>query len=189
MRNLFVKTQPAIEPVTADEVKLHSRIDVNDDDTLITLMAAAARQASELYTGRAYITQTLVLTCPCNTAGEIWLPRPPFTSVTGVKVLADDLTWTALTVTTDYKVVTIGDRGLVVIQSPDTTSTYEITFTAGYGAAASSVPAALRQAVLQRAAALYEHRGDGLEAGLKDVPETAKQLENQYRILTVGAGA
>ena len=45
-------TPPALEPVSLDEVKHHLRVDIEDDDALITALITAARQAAESITQR-----------------------------------------------------------------------------------------------------------------------------------------
>ncbi|MBR8344656.1 head-tail connector protein [Burkholderia ambifaria] len=53
---------PAIEPITLAAAKLHLRVDISDDDSLITALIAAARQFAESLTGRSFVTQTWQLT-------------------------------------------------------------------------------------------------------------------------------
>jgi len=50
------------EPVTLAEAKQHARIEITDDDTLISGMITGARQLVERMTNRALITQTWQLT-------------------------------------------------------------------------------------------------------------------------------
>jgi Phage gp6-like head-tail connector protein len=59
---LAVKTAPATEPVTLDEVRAHLRVDFNDDDALITTMMKAARRKIETTYFVSCISQELVLT-------------------------------------------------------------------------------------------------------------------------------
>jgi uncharacterized phiE125 gp8 family phage protein len=54
-----VVTQPASEPITLDEAKLHLRIESNTaDDLFIASLITAARQKAESITRRAFISQT-----------------------------------------------------------------------------------------------------------------------------------
>ncbi len=48
---------PAAEAVTLDEAKAHMRIDIADDDAIVTGLIAAARETIENLTGRKLITQ------------------------------------------------------------------------------------------------------------------------------------
>lgn len=49
---------PAVEPLTLAEVKSHLRVDITDDDALITSLITAARQWVERGINRALITRT-----------------------------------------------------------------------------------------------------------------------------------
>lgn len=55
-------TAPSSEPITRTEAKLHCKVDITDDDTLIDDLIAAARQDAEHETRRALITQQWRLT-------------------------------------------------------------------------------------------------------------------------------
>lgn len=54
---LAMITPPALEPLGLDEIKLHLRIDHDDEDTLLMSTLSAARHYVELRCGRKLITQ------------------------------------------------------------------------------------------------------------------------------------
>lgn len=54
---LKLTTAPAVEPVTLSEAKAHLRLDISDDDALITTLITAARVHAENVCRRAFVTQ------------------------------------------------------------------------------------------------------------------------------------
>ncbi len=51
-------TPPSVEPVTLAEVKLFARVDITDDDALLTSLITAARRRVEVELRQSLITQT-----------------------------------------------------------------------------------------------------------------------------------
>ncbi len=122
---------PAAEPVTLADAKNWLRVDVTDDDSLITSMITEAREYVENHTGLALITQTWLYTLdifpPLDTSymlirqprawlpqtrqflgsggGVIRLPKPPLQSISSLKYLATDGTLTTLA-NTEYQIDT-----------------------------------------------------------------------------------
>lgn len=82
-------TPPGAEPVTLDEIKLDLGITWADQDTRLTALIAAAREACEHEIGRALITQTWELVLDAFPAA-IRLPHPPAQSVASVKYIDPD---------------------------------------------------------------------------------------------------
>jgi uncharacterized phiE125 gp8 family phage protein len=85
-----LKTAPAIEPLTLDEVKAHCRIDVSDDDDWLTRAIGSAREQAEVITRRALMPQTWTLTLDTfPTAIELaWPPLQSVTSITYREAIA-----------------------------------------------------------------------------------------------------
>jgi uncharacterized phiE125 gp8 family phage protein len=80
---------PASEPVTVALLRELLRYPPTDQDAVISHLIAAARQATEQYTGRAWVTQTWEQafdTWP--TADGLVLVRPPLQAVTTVTTYA-----------------------------------------------------------------------------------------------------
>jgi uncharacterized phiE125 gp8 family phage protein len=55
---LQILQEPAAEPLSLLEAKLHLRVDITDDDALISALIASVRQYAETITRRAFIQQT-----------------------------------------------------------------------------------------------------------------------------------
>ena len=75
---------PTSEPVTLAECKTWLRVDIADDDALLSALVTAARDAHELYCNRAYITQTWQLTLDYFPP-TIQLWRCPVLAITSVQ--------------------------------------------------------------------------------------------------------
>lgn len=157
-------TPPAVEPVTAAEVRLQQRIDQTIEDSLIDLWIAAARQAAEQQCDRAFLTQTLELQLDAF-ATEIALPRPRLIAVESVSYI--DASTQAL-VTLDpgaYAIDAFNEPGWLLPAygtrwpgSLEAANAVRVRYRAGYGPAATDVPAGIRAWILLRVGSLYKHR-------------------------------
>ena len=172
--------EPAIEPITLADAKQHLRMEVSDDDALITLLIAAARQYAEQLTRTSFITQqwSLVLDAfPGPSlmgvpAGLPWsLPGHALLLEHGPVQSIDSITYMdmASAVQTMPSANYIADMtGLLARVTPKFGQIWPITlpqiasvsvnFTAGYGTTADKVPAGLVQWMKLRIGTLYENR-------------------------------
>ena len=83
---LQLKTAPASEPVTLTEAKAHMRVDISDDDTLITSLLLAARRFIENYTGIRMITQTWYYRLDAFPSADVLvLPVGPVSAISSIK--------------------------------------------------------------------------------------------------------
>ena len=151
MFTLVRTTAPTVAPITLAEAKAQTRVDHNDEDVLLQHYIDAATSLLDGSTGilgRCLVTQTWQMGIDV-VAGPILLPFPDstidgsvFTDAAG-GTLAYDLT--------------LQDQRLLLRPNSGHGRPVEITFTAGYGAAAA-VPAAIRQAMLLLIGQWYDHR-------------------------------
>lgn len=180
-RSLTRQTPPAVEPVTVAEAKAHLRVDTSDDDTYIGTLITAAREWCEQYLDRTLVSTQWVMRFD-SFPYEIELPRPPIsnsgttTAVSLTYTLGDDSTATLSTAT--YRVDRNSTPGVVrqlrAGSWPGNLDDYNavsVTWWAGYGSAGSSVPAAIRHAILLLVGHWYESRSTVL------VGSISKQLE------------
>lgn len=176
---------PASEPVTLADFKAHSKVEVADDDAYITSLITAAREHLSTATGRAMINETWTATlddwpkaAPLHdwwdgvrdgalnsvAAGYVEITKAPFAAVTAVNLLDEDGTPTLWAASNYYTTQNHGfgrltlRRGAVWPVRLRDTGGIQITFTAGYGAAANAVPLVLRQGILMLMAHWYENR-------------------------------
>ena len=182
------------------------------DDVLIAAMISACRDFAEAKTRRSFLSQTWALTLdsfpgpslmgvPYGTAYSIpghaiILEKPPIQSIVSIKYL--DLSSTLQTMpTTDYVDMTGGGNQRVddlcritpvfgkiwPINLPQIGSVV-VTYTAGFGATADTVPPALKAWIKLRLGALYENREEiavGTRIVVSELPIGAGILD-QYTV-------
>lgn len=161
-----LKTAPAAEPLSLEEVKLHLRVDHSDEDDYITALATAARQHVEgTILNRALVTQTWNLYLDRFPGrGQIRLPYPPLQSVTGVYYTPDGESEAEYD-SSNYHVDIISRVGRVVLKKNSSwpgdelqvVNGVRVEFVAGYGDA-DDVPETVRRAILLLTGDLYENR-------------------------------
>jgi uncharacterized phiE125 gp8 family phage protein len=172
-----LKTAPASEPVTLAEAKLHLKIDSDtSDDDLINNLITAAREQAEKFTGRALINQTWELkmdafpTDDDDPDSAIVLQMPPLSSVSSIYYLhAETGVNTQLSAANVYDLDTYQEPGRIILRYGQTwpavysvPNAIVVTFIAGYGSTASSVPSSIKAAILLIIGHLYENREDVL---------------------------
>ena len=195
--NYRLLTPPAIEPVSLADAKLHLRVDDGTtDDTLIVMLLAAAREWAEEYCRRAFITQTWRATLnafPSRSRttpnAQIRLARAPLVGVTSINYV-DAAGATVLLAATEY---VLDMEALPPAITPaygtswpaarDQTNAVTVEFVAGYGASASSVPAAVRAAMLLAIGDLYANRERQIIGAIVVENPTAAALLAPYRVL------
>lgn len=211
MSGLQTITEPGVEPLTATEVRTQIRLDDDIDDTLITTLILASRQWAENYTGRYFINRTMRMwldsfkekdeplwegmrTGPymVNYMNYIEIAASPVVSVESIKYFNDadeESTWD----TGNYYVDTVREPARIVLRDGGSFPTdlrrangVQINFTAGYGATRTYVPEAVRVAMMQYCAFLYEHRGDFERFPAPTPPAILTQLLQPYKIMRFG---
>lgn len=163
---LIESTAPSIEPLTVAELKAHLRLTFSDDDAYLAMIIKVARRSIEQQTNRAFINRSFVLYLNEWRGRNLILPIAPVQSVTHVKYYDADATLQTLS-TDVYEVDALSTPSRVVLaynQSWPTLDTrinaIQVTFIAGYGTTAATVPEELRQAIMLLASHYYVNRED-----------------------------
>lgn len=183
-RHWRVTTQPAIEPVTLDDVKTFARIDGTDEDDMLIGFIKAVRQLTESHLGRALISQTITLDMDWWPGIIIQLPRPPLISITSVATLDEDDAATTYS-SSNYYTSTRAEPGLLILKQgvthPYNTARdfggYRIIYTAGYGLSATDVPQPIIESIKMWVTKCYEDR-----MIQDDPPVEVKALLGAYRV-------
>ncbi len=161
-------TAPAVTPITLDEAKEHLRIPkaiTGDDAYLERHLIPSAWQYVEKETQRQLITATWQLTLDCFPPWTIKVPKPNLISVTTLTYINTAGTSTSLTENTDFIISTSSKPGRITpayTKSWPTTrqvmDAVTLTYTAGFGAAANSIPEDIIHAMFLLLGHFYENR-------------------------------
>lgn len=182
-------TPPTVEPVTLSEAKRHVNVVATDEDSLINGLIIAARELVEQDTSRALIHQTWELELDDWWSDALELPRPPLSSVTSVKYYdANDVLQTLPI--TSYAVDTRREPGLIWWDEDYTQATLSdeanpvlVTYVAGYGATAGSVPQRAKQAILLLVGHWYRNRELAVVGTItNEIAQTYRRLIQSLRV-------
>jgi len=183
IKSWAVTSAPAVEPVSASEVKTWLKITSSADDSLIGSLIIAARQAAESYCNIKLISQTIAeywSAFPDN-RGEIVLRFPLVSSITSVAYVdVDGANQTFSTYNADLSGVPPRLWPNTTIEWPETKDQLKavtITYMCGY-ANAAAVPDAIKTAIYLMLGRWYENREDTV----KMMPTAAENLLNPYRV-------
>jgi uncharacterized phiE125 gp8 family phage protein len=175
-RSLTRQIPPSVEPVTLAEAKAHLRVDASDDDAYILGLITTAREWCEEYLDRTLVSTQWVMRLdkfPDDGTMDVELPRPPI--VSSGTATAVSVTYTAENGGTQswssasYRVDRASTPGVVRTLYGQTwpphlqdDNAVTVTWWGGYGPSGSSVPAAIRHAILM----LVGHWYDGSRSGV-----------------------
>jgi len=191
-RSLVRSVPPAVEPVTLAEAKAHLRVDISTDDALIASIIKAAREWCEEYLDRSLVHTQWTMRMD-SFPREFVLPRPPM-------AMSGTVTATAITYTLETQAVETLDAATYRVDRHDTPgairvvyagtwpahlfdeNSVTVTWWGGYGADGTSVPAAIRSAMLMIISSLYEHRTAVLTGTIsKEIEFGVKSMLDAHR--------
>jgi uncharacterized phiE125 gp8 family phage protein len=178
---------PLTEPVTVSEAKEYLRITGTDDDPLIASLIQAARVKAELFTERAFISQTWQYTRDGTFRRSIFtLPYPPLQTITTLNHYAADDAETTMDAS-NYSVDAISAPGRVYLNDtfswPSDLRKFNsiiVTYVAGYGLLQSDVPEPIRLAIKLMTCEWFENRGEA-----QSISDQSQKLLWPYRVLSV----
>lgn len=206
---LIQTSPPSVEPVSRADAKSFLRIDsdLTNDDTLVDLLISAARRYAESYCGRSFISQGWRLVLDSFPGPSLMgvpygatysIPAHAILIERGPLISIDSITYTAMDGSTQtmasslYKADPTGPVPRITphfgqiwpINLPEIGSV-QVSYTAGYGAAASDVPEGIRHWILMRVKSMYDHRGEitAIEKVRVDANPWVDTLLDPYRVV------
>lgn len=179
-RTFKTTVEPTIEPITIENLKDRLRIGSTCDfDAELSLILTTARKQVEADTYRRLITQTVVgYMDQFEWLREIEIRLAPISSITSIAYV--DLNGATQTYASSrYDSDIISTPARIVLNTneqvewtePNTPNAVAITFVAGYGSTAASVPPQARLAIVEYAKILWGGC-DGSEANYKRLVST-----------------
>lgn len=163
MRNTWIKTDVATEPVSSAEAKLFCKIDGTGDDTLFNMFIKGARETLEQITGVSLATKTIYTEwdkVPRN--GIIELPHGPISSISAVTLKYEDSTEADVTLTVNddyYTIKSPWDEIRVAYLSSWARMRLRVEYVVGYGATGCpTLPYPLKLAILKEILGQYYFR-------------------------------
>jgi hypothetical protein len=153
-----------LEPVTLTEAKNFCKIDISTDDDLINILITAARQMCEAYTGVGFVQHNAVAVLN-NSNGDIYIPYGPMVEIISI----EDNVGRTLVLDLDY---TIGGNEFKRLRTP-----YANNITIDYITGYSTLPEALKTALLNQVYYLYDNRA----AATDDISPISKIILNLYK--------
>jgi uncharacterized phiE125 gp8 family phage protein len=187
-------TEATNSPVTDAEHKLFSKIDLTDDDALVTSLNETATDYIQDTLEKSFTDEVFELhldgfpdnDCPID------IHRTPLDSITSIKYIDTDGVEQTMTAA-NYKVDTVGEPASVHLAfgkswptAREEVNAVKVTFTAGYGTAITDVPERYKTIIKHMFAHLYEHREPMKDKKWVEIPEHLNTLIDKYRIKTFG---
>lgn len=204
-----VSVPPAVEPVTVTQVRDELGLDSNPPSGVLERMIKGARELAEAYTGRAFITQTIeqqMDTFPgasmpwwdgvrqgarsaLSPDAPIELYAPPVQAVTGITYTDQANAEHTVDPTTYYLDEIVEPARVLLLEGaswpvdPRVRAAVTITYTAGYGDAATDLPSAIAEAILAHVRDLLERPNVAISS------ETIDNASTVYGSQRTGAAA
>lgn len=156
-------TPPAVEPLTLVEIRAHLRLDTEEEDALLSVLATVAREHLERETGLVLASRDFRLCLDKWPAdGIVTIARGPVRTVASVTVYdgegepqAVDLAGHLLDGEARPARLWLRD----VPQPGRALNGIEVEFLAGFGESGADVPETLKRAMLLHVAAMFACRG------------------------------
>ena len=171
------QTQPAAEPVTLAQARAQLRVDINDEDTLITALIIAARERVENYTNRYFAPCEITQIYSRFPAGvlPLGLGLPDLTAVNSIKYIFEN---TEITMAPADYVLDIERAEIRPVNGWPAGVSVKIDLEVGV----TACPAPIVQAILLYVTDFFQVRGNLNPVQVYD-NRAAVSLSQPYRVL------
>lgn len=166
----------AVEYLTLTQLKAHLQITYTDDDTYLTDLIPATRQAIEQFCNISLVAKTVTLFADLYCEREI--PYGPVSSFTSASLKTDIGEYTVKTANTDYEVDGI-TNGFQIFR-PFISGRWKLIFIAGY--AAAKVPKDIILDHKRICGYCYENKGDQELTSLQGGQQRPKGLDEALEL-------
>lgn len=166
----------ATEVLTLVQLKAHLQITYTDDDTYLTDLIPATRQAIEQFCNISLVQKTVTLLADLYCEREI--PYGPVVSFTSASLKTGIGDYTAQTANTDYELDGIAN-GFQIFR-PFSPGRWKLIFVAGY--AAAKVPKDLILDLKKICGYCYENKGDQALTSLQGGQQRPKGLDEALEL-------
>lgn len=166
----------AVEYLTLTQLKAHLQITYTDDDTYLTDLILATRQAVEQFCNLSLVTKTVTVLADLYCERE--MPYGPVATFTSASIKTDIGEYTTQVANTDYEVDGI-DNGFKIFR-PFISGRWKLVYTAGYTAA--KVPKDLILDLKRICGYCYEHKGDEALTSLQGGQQRPKGLDEALEL-------
>lgn len=166
----------ATEYLTLVQLKAHLQITYTDDDTYLTDLIPATRQAIEQFCNISLVAKTITLLADLYCERE--LPYGPVVSLASASLKTSTGTYTAQTTITDYELD--GIAGGFQIFRPFISGRYKLIYVAGY--AAAKVPKDIILDHKRICGYCYENKGDQALTSLQGGQQRPKGLDEALEL-------
>ena len=194
---------PLKEPVTLAKVKTFARISTASEDSLISGLITAARIEAEKWCNRIFIERAFQLFIdrpPMSVVLEF--PVSPISAVSQVSSFSEDDTETVFDAD-NFRVDTLSVPPRLILKNGKVwpsvvrnSSSFKVSFTAGYGLDEDDVPAPIKEAIKVIVTHIWELRGQIEEKGdagttgtgplVGRFPQDAILLLSPFRVIYLG---
>lgn len=192
MLALKLITAPAKEPVDLATMKQHLRLDITDDDALLTNILLSARRQVEKFTARRLITQTWDYYLDRYPIEDTMvMPLAPVITINTIETTDNQLNVTTFD-PSNYFVDNISDQTRIVLRlgkiwpvvayGLKKVNAIRINFDVGYGTDPAVVPQELLEAIKMLAAHFYQHREETEDKAPARIPLGVRYLLAPYRL-------